>query len=581
MLQTDVLVVGSEGAGGRAAIAAYENGADVIIATKGRMGRSGATVTAIAGFAVGGRAMKDLLNLPGDAEDSPDVFLEDVVIEGKYINNQKLVELVVDEGPLRIKELVDWGMKITSVAQTPGHRFRREIVTTGRQIVRAIGRRVEKCSGIRIIEDIMVTDLLVVDERVVGAVGLDLRKGEFIVISAKAVVLASGGGMMVYSMQTAPEELTGDGQAMAYRAGAKLVDMEMVQFHPCNLIFPPAWKGIGFPFIIGPGGGLKNTWLLNKWGERFMEKWDPRRMENTTRDVLSVAIMTEVLEGRGSPHGGAFLSLTHLPYNLIDYFAEWFMPGFISSNWDYGAFNFKELAEDIKRGYAMEVSPAAHFFMGGICIDKNCQASLEGLFAVGEVAGGVHGANRLSSMALTQIFVQGAIGGKAAALYGKGTKNVEVMAKQTKELEERILQPLLRSGGISPFEVKKRIQNLAWQKVGVIRTGSSLNEALEEIRKIKSDTLPEVCCKSKEREYNREWFEAIQLENLLILLECIARSALVRTESRGAHYRKDFPKTDNRNWLRNIILQDKERGIVTSYSPVVITKVKPPQEDEK
>jgi len=297
-MRTDVLVIGSEAAGARAAIAVCEQGVNVVIVTKGRMSMSGATVTAIAGIAIDRRSTKELLDLPGDTEDSPDAFFDDIVTEGKYINNQKLVEVAVNEGPLRVKELADWGMKINSFSERPGpgHRFPRDVRTTGRQIVRALGK---KSAGIKVIEDMMVTDLITLDGRVVGAVGLDLRRGEFAVILAKAVVLATGGGQTVYPITTAPEELTGDGQAIAFRAGAKLVDMEMVQFHPFDLIFPPAWKGIGFPFSIIMG--IKGAWLLNKRGERFMAKWDPKRMENNTRDVLSIAIMNEVLEGQGIP----------------------------------------------------------------------------------------------------------------------------------------------------------------------------------------------------------------------------------------------------------------------------------------
>ena len=304
-------------------------------------------------------------------------------------------------------------------------------------------------------------------------------------------------------------------------------------------------------------------------------------MENSTRDILSIAVATEILEGRGSPHGGVFLSLAHLPYNLIDYLAEWFFPGVISANWDYGAFNFKELMEDVKKGYAFEVAPACHFFMGGIRIDENCQTSLEGLFAIGEVAGGLHGANRLSDVALTHVYVQGVIGGRSAASYAKKIKHAEVDAKQTKKLEDEVLQPLLRTNGVNPFEAKRGIQDLAWQKVGIIRTGVSLTEALTEIQRIKTETLPEICCRAKEREYNREWLEALQINNLTTLLECIAQSALERGESRGAHYRKDCPKTDNKNWLKNIVLQDKKGQMAVSQIPLVITKLTPPQEDER
>ena len=575
MIKTDVLVVGSEGAGARAAIAAHDRGADVLVATKGRLGRSGATVTAIAGIAVGGQGIREVLKLPGNAEDSPDAFFEDIVAEGKYLNDQELVGLVVEEGPVRVKELIDWGMRVrVSEARIPGHRYPRCVTTTGRQLVGALKRRIRDCARLRLLEDTMITDLLTADGRVTGAFGLDLCTGEPVVISARAVVLATGGGQMVYPIQTAPEELTGDGLAMAYRAGAELIDMEMIQFLPCNFISPPAWRGLGFPFTIGPGGGLRNAWLLNKWGERFMQKWDPQRMENTTRDVLSVAIMTEVLEGRGSPNGGVYFSLSHLPSNLLDDFGQWFP--LVKPDWHYGGFKFGQLVEEIKQGYAPEVAPACHFFMGGIRIGGNCATSVPGLFAVGEVAGGCHGANRLSDVALTEILVHGAIGGRAAADFAKESRDTPIQDQQPKELAAKIGQPLSRREGPGPFEIKKRIQDISWAKAGVVRTGDSLAEAIAEIRSLKEDALPQLCCRSKDKIYNREWIEALQIENLLTVLDCIAQSALARKESRGAHFRRDYPHLDNENHLKNFVLRRERERATLRDSPVALTRWAPP-----
>ena len=320
MVKTDVLIIGSEGAGARAAIAAHDAGAKVLIVTKGRIGGSGATLTALADMDVDSRSARDLLGFPGDLNDSPEIFFEDILIEGKYINNQKLVDVHVAEAPARIKELMDWGLKVRDLVRNPGHRYPRGIHASGADMMRVLKKQVNQ-RKVEVLEDMMVVDLLTAEGGVAGALGLDLQSGEFIPLSAKATIIATGGGMMAYPIQTAPEELTGDGQAIAYRAGAELVDMEMVQFHPCNLLAPPAWRGIGFPFTIGPAGGM-DVWLLNKYGQRFMSKWDPERMEKATRDNLSIGIMTEVLEGHGTPSGDVFMSLKHLPTNLIDYYLE-------------------------------------------------------------------------------------------------------------------------------------------------------------------------------------------------------------------------------------------------------------------
>lgn len=574
MLETDVLIIGSEGAGARAAIAAYDAGAQVLVVTKGRFGRSGATITGLADMDVDSKSAMELLGLPGDPRDSQDIFFDDILIEGKCLNNQKLVEVHVAEAPMRIKELADWGMKVKGLLHTPGHRYPRGVHTSGAEIMKTLTRQV-RMRKIKVVEDMMVVDLLTSDGVAIGALGLDLRSGEFVTISAKATIIATGGGMMAYPIQTAPEELTGDGQAMAYRAGAELVDMEMVQFHPCDFLWPPAWRGIGFPFTIGPAGGM-DVWLLNKYGQRFMSKWDPERMEKTTRDNLSIAIMTEILEGRGTASGGVYMSLAHLPFNLVDYYLEWASKeGFaLGPSWKYQGFNFEKLMEKVKKGYAMEVGPASHFFMGGIRVNENCETSIPGLCAAGEVAGGTHGANRLSGNAFTQIFVQGVRAGVCAAALAGMVDPVKPDKKQVANIEERLLRYLRNDDGPRPLKVRKELQKVAWEKAGIIRDGSSLKGALSYIRELKKDTLPRLATGATERQYNREWMEAIQLENLTTILEAIANSALMREESRGAHYRKDFKKT-SKDWLCNIILKNDHGEISSSTCPIVSTRLKP------
>ncbi len=565
-VNTDVLIIGSEGAGGRAAIAAAEAGAAVTIATKGRMGKSGSTVTAIAGIAIDGQARRELLDLAETTADTPEKFFQDIVREGKLVNNQKLVQRVVEDGPQRIRELMSWGMKVVnfSTVPGPGHSHPRDIYTTGRQMVAAIRKKARACGGIQVLEDLMIVDLLLAGSVVVGAVGLNLRSGQPLVLSAGAVIVATGGGQTVYPFYTAPDELSGDGQAMSFRAGAELVDMEMIQFHPYDFVHPPAWMGMGFPFTFSRD---LEVWLLNRRGERFMRKWDPERMEHSTRDVLSVAIMNEVLEGRGSPHGGAFMSVAHLPRGLIDYAEQWMMPGIMNPGWRYAGFSFKDLVEELKKGYPMEVAPACHFFMGGIRTDERCRTRVPGLFAVGEVSGGMNGANRLSNLALTQVFVQGAIGGQEAAAFARANDRPAWNRENAEEIVRRISAPLDRASGVRPYELKRRIQALAWQKAGVIREGGALRQALEEIRAAR-DEFRRLSCRAKDRVYNREWIEAVQCENLLAVVESIARSALLREESRGAHYRKDFPSVDDANWLKNVVLRWEGGETVTGTRPV-------------
>lgn len=564
--QADVLVIGSEGAGGRAAISAAEYGANVIIATKGRMGRSGATVTAIAGIAVDGQARKKLLGLPADSEDTAELFFGDIVVEGKLINNQKMVQRIVEDGPSCVKDLMDWGMKVVGFSEVPGpgHSYPRDIYTTGRQIVSAIKRKAKTYSNIQVLEDLMLVALLHGNSRVIGAVGLNLKDGQPEVISAGATILATGGGQTVYPNYTAPDELSGDGQVMALEAGAELVDMEMIQFHPFDFIFPPAWKGIGFPFTFSRD---LNVWLLNRRGERFMQKWDENRMEHSTRDVLSIAVMNEILEGRGSPHGGVYMSTAHLPHNIIEHAEQWLMLGVMNPGWRFGGFKFDKLVDQIKSGYAMEVSPACHFFMGGVHVDESCQTTIPGLFAVGEVSGGMNGANRLSNLALTQVFVQGTVGGYNAAVFAKSHDRHKVESDVVDKIITYLYSPIQRKGGINPFKLKKKIQELAWTTVGVIRDGSVLRQSLKEIETIK-ESCDHLFCKAKESSYNRGWIEALQACNLIHLVECIIKSALTREESRGAHYRKDFTSRDDNTWIKNVVLYKNDQEILVNTIPI-------------
>lgn len=574
MLVTDVLIIGSEGAGARAAIAAHDAGADVLIVTKGRFGKSGATITGLADIDVDSHSAKEILKLPGNTNDSPEIFFEDILKEGKYLNNQKILEFHVAEAPLRVKEMMDWGMKVRALIHTPGHRYPRGVYSSGIDIMKTLVRQV-RARKIKVLEDTMAVDLLLSADGIVnGALGLNLHNGTFIPLVAKATMIATGGGMMVYPIQTAPEDLTGDGQAIAYRAGAELIDMEMVQFHPCDLLYPPAWRGIGFPFTIGPSAGL-DVWLLNKYGQRFMSKWDPERMEKTTRDILSIAIMTEVLEGRGSAYGGVYMSLAHLPHNLVDYFLEWFSQrGSVGPNWKYQGFNFSELMERVKKGYAMEVGPACHFFMGGIRINEKCETSLPGLFAIGEVAGGTHGANRLSGNACTQILVQGARGGENAARYAaRHEGHLDLDRSQIEKIEQRLLRYLKEDGGLRPIKARKELQKVAWEKAGIIREGSSLQAVLEWLGDFKMNSIPQLATGATERQYNREWMEAIQIESLVVILEAIAKSALLREESRGAHYRRDFKKMSN-DWFRNIIVRNDHGEMIAHTRPIVMTRWK-------
>lgn len=574
-LHTDVLVIGSEGAGARAAIAAAEAGVEVTVVTKGRLGRSGATITGAADLDVDSANLVRLIG-QGDSRDSPEEFFRDMVVEGKYLNDQRLAEVHVNDVPERLRELLEWGYRWTELRQMPGHSYPRNLYASGHEMVRVLKRQVRQ-RRLRVVEDVYVSDLAVQDGRVVGAMGLDLGRGDTIALEAKAVVLAAGGGHNLYPITTGPEELTGDGQAMALRAGARLVNMEMMQFIPTTMIEPPIARGNLFPFLVGPQNALA-VWLLNRYGQRFMARWDPVRMEHSTRDLLSIGIQTEILEGRGGPHGGVYFSLAHLPRNLVDDFARWGAKPFLRSDWSAHGLGFREIMERAMAGEAFEVAPAAHFFMGGVRIDADGATDLSGLYAAGEVTGALHGANRLSGNAFSQIMVQGERAGRAGARYAAALGRVqELPLANWQALEDRVLGPLdTTGGGAHVYELKRRLQEVAAEKVGVVRHGESLAEAVAQIETWRCQECPQVRSRSKERRFNPEWLECLQLENMHLALEATARAALARSESRGAHYRRDFPATDHAGWLRNTLVGMHNGSLTVETEPVTITSLHPP-----
>jgi succinate dehydrogenase/fumarate reductase flavoprotein subunit len=548
VLHEDILIVGSEGAGARAALEASRHGLKVLVATKGIIGKSGATLTADADVDVDSRSCIELFGLPGDPNDSPEKFAEDMIREAEFINDQELVKIHCEEAPARIKEVVDWGARIDKLTQAPGHRYPRGIWIPGTEFPKALVKEIKKRDNIKVIDNFMVTDILLTNGRVAGAVGINLNTGQFYVIKAKAVVLCTGGAMRIYPRTTAPEELTGDGMAMAYRAGAELVDMEFPMFLPYTLIKPDSLTGVDFTYNLS---AYVECHALNRLGQRYMKDWDPVRLEMSTRDINSIATMMQVLEGKGSPNNGTYLSLTHLPRNILEYTAEW-LPKSLS-NWRYGGFKMTDFLPDVTQD-AIETSPASHFWNGGIKINERCETNVPGLFAAGEGTGSIMGANRVSGNALTMTQVWGHRAGIFAAQYSKETDEATIDLQQVAEMKEQLFGPLTKDKGADAVETRIKLQELAWMKVGVVRDGKGLEDALEQLEEVAKEVQPELAVKTKAIVHNREWIEAIQIRNIVQIMELVAKASLTRKESRGALYRRDYPKTDNVYWLKNIIV---------------------------
>ena len=358
---------------------------------------------------------------------------------------------------------------------------------------------------------------------------------------------------------------------MAYRAGARLINMEFPMFLPGVFLSPPAVHGVDVPFALSTCG-LVHSWLLNCYGERFMKRWDPVRMEHSTRDILSIAMGMEVEQGRGSPNGGIYVSLSHLPKNLIDNLRNVLPPDYV---YKYGGFNMEDYLPDLSTT-AIEACPGCHFFNGGIKINENCETNIKGLFAAGEVSGGVHGGNRLSGNAFTEILVFGHRAGLKAAAFAESMKHTQIDKTQVEELKERVMKPFGSKGTVSSIDLRKKLQNLAWSKVGVIREEKVLEQALIDLKEIQ-EQIPEIGLVNKSPIYNREWMRALELESMATTLEFIIRASLERKESRAALYKRDYPRTDNNKWLKIVAIEKRDGSMITEHEPVVITKIKPPE----
>jgi fumarate reductase (CoM/CoB) subunit A len=502
-----------------------------------------------------------------DPADNWEAHFKDTVTGGAWLNNQRLVEVLVKEAPDRILDLEEYGALFDrteegKIMQRPFGKqsYRRTCYAadrTGHELMATLVEEVRR-RDITVLDEIFVTNLLLTDGKVAGALAIDYKTGNFLVFRAKAVVLAGGGAGRLYRITTNAAQDTGDGYAMAYRVRASLIDMEMVQFHPTGMIFPESNRGrLVTEGVRGEGGILYN---INK--ERFMKRYDPKRMELAGRDVLARAIATEILEGRGTPKGGVYLDVSHLPAHII----EERLPTMLRQ--------FLDVDVDIRKE-PMQVAPTAHHFMGGIQINENAETTIPGLYAAGEVTGGIHGGNRLGGNALADTQVFGKRAGENAAKYAKRASMLSINREEVKREIERIEGFLKPSEGVRPVEVKNKLINLMWDKIGIFRTGSEIQEAIQQIEHIKAADLPRLYVTNKHTRYNREWIEALEIENLVTVAEMVAKAAFMREESRGAHFRKDFPKTDNQNWFANIVIKQEKGEMTFSRVPVTATIMKP------
>ena len=537
----DVVIIGAGGAGLRAAIEALARGARVAVVCKSLLGKAH-TVMAEGGLAA---AMANV-----DKADDWRTHFRDTMNGGKRLNNWRMAQLHAEEAPDRVRELEQWGALFDRTAQGEilqrafgGHTFKRLCHVgdrTGLEMIRTLqDRGVEM--GFDVFMECTVTRLLKDGDRVVGAFAYWRNSGDFVVFKAKAVVLATGGIGKSWKITSNSWECTGDGMTLAYDAGAELMDMEFVQFHPTGLVWPPGVMGILVTEAVRGEGGI----LRNKNGERFMEKYDPQRLELSTRDVVARSIYTEVKEGRGSPHGGAFLDISHKPAEYV----KRKLPSMYHQ--------FRELADvDITKG-PMEVGPTCHYVMGGIRVDAETgQSSVPGLFAAGEAAAGLHGANRLGGNSLSDLLVFGRRAGLAAAEYANKQTSPPIESAQIDHAARQALSPFECSAGENPYAIHQDLQEVMQNLVGIFRTEEDLCRARAALQKLEQRAHRVSATGS--RVYNPGWHLCFDLHSMLTLSEACARAALARKESRGAHSRIDFPKTEDEWGRKNHLLVKKD-----------------------
>ena len=536
-ISTDVLIIGSGGAGSRAAIEVDNAGLKAIIVSKGLSFRSGCTGMAEGGY---NAVFKTV-----DKDDSIEAHFNDTLKGGSYLNDKKLVEILVNESPKRLIDLENYGalfdrQESGKIDQRPfgGQSFKRTCYQgdrTGAELLNALKEEIIK-RDIECIEEVMITSLITKDKQVIGATGLNLKDSTLIYFRSKATILASGGAGQLYPVTSNTYQKNGDGYAIAYRAGAELIDMEQVQFHPTGMVAPESKKGVLVTEAVRAEGGK----LINNKGERFMSKYAPEKMELATRDVVARSIYQEIIEGRGSENGGVYLDISHLDDDYIDEKLETMV------------LQFKNVGVDIKHE-PIEVAPTAHHFMGGLKINPDASTSLDNLFGAGEVCGGVHGANRLGGNALADTQVFGKISGENASKLAKTTE-LKTNNEQVKQEAERI-ENLIKNGSIKPDEFKNKIKSLMWEKVAIVSEEKTLIEALKELKDMQKD-LDNLDVKDL-KQYNISLVTALEVINMVEICILTVKSAILRRESRGAHFRSDFPQSKE-EWKKSIIISEKE-----------------------
>jgi len=570
----DVLVIGAGGAGLRAAIEASAMGCKTALICKSLLGKAH-TVMAEGGIAA---AMANV-----DPQDDWETHFKDTMRGGVYLNNWRMAQLHAQQAPDRIRELEQWGAvfdrtKDGKILQRAfgGHTYRRLVHVgdrTGLEMIRTLQDKGVH-QGIDVFMECTITRLLKDGDRVAGAFGYWRETGRYVIFKGKAIIICTGGVGKAYKITSNSWEYTADGQALAYDAGAELIDMEFVQFHPTGMVWPPGVIGILVTESVrGDGGQLRN----NK-GERFMfqhipERYKPQIAETEQeanqwiaeiqagkqptvrkpaellpRDIVARGIYMEVKEGRGSPHGGVFLDISHMPGEYV----RKKLPSMYHQ--------FKDLADVDITAEPMEVGPTTHYIMGGIWVHPDTQESnVPGLFAAGEAAGGLHGANRLGGNSLSDLLVFGKLAGEYAAKYARNAKSPAVNDAQIEAAANEMNEFFTRADGENPYKLHMELQDLMQTQVGIFRQEDDLQKALAKLAEFKKRAA-RTCIKEGHKMFNPGWHLCKDLQNMVLASEAIALSAQQRKESRGAHTRLDYPNFDPKFAKVNTVVSKARDG---------------------
>lgn len=580
VIETDILVVGGAGAASSAAIAARREGAKVVLASKGKLGKSGNSIMAHAAFSMDGKSAYDIYGIKeADPFFTREKLFEKIVKQSYFLSDQNVVEQFIEDSPTVVNEFVEWGRKAgQNFKFTPPCYWE----TSGRSIGAAIKKSVVDTEGIDIFEDVIIVDILTHNNKVTGAVGIDIHSGDFILFKAKAVILATG-GYQPYSLKCTNSDMTGDGMAMAYRAGAKLADMEFLLFIQVALK-PQSIKGSILPFMFSYYGfkmdikDVDGNSILDEIPEEIKSVTDGNGVDKLVQTYYQGQ---RIFLGKGTPINGLYLDflksskeeLENDFNKLIGLFSTWHKHGYYNGD-DIGIYKNMAMNDE-----PIEVSLGNEYSMGGILVDEKMQTDVSGLFAAGEVTSGLSGACRVAD-ALTEMITQGNRAGKSAAEYAKYTKETDINLEQLESIIQRILRFFKNIDGCNVIEVCENIEKAADRGFSYCRTEESLLQSLEEIERIKNEEIPNVFLRNVTSNYNYEWIKAIQAENMILCTEVGIRAALMRKESRGTHIRLDYPTVDNDNWVVRIIACEKSGSMELSTRKPIVTKMQLPKGKE-